>query len=66
MAIISRLFSAAELRRIQRKHHAKLLKEARRLVQTSPEIKKIIKKDRKIQRILRQKLRGHYERLKGR
>jgi hypothetical protein len=64
MAIINRLFSDAELKRLDRKHHSTLLKQARRLVQTSPEIKKIIKENRKIHKILRQKLRRQYNRLK--
>jgi hypothetical protein len=64
MAIITRLFSPAELRRLHRKHHSTLLKQARRLVQTSPEIRKIVKEDRRIHKILRRKLRRQYERLK--
>jgi len=64
MAIIGSLFTASELKALPRKHHATLLKLARRLVRTSPEIRDIIKKDPKIRRKLRAKLRGLHGRLK--
>ena len=64
MAIIGYLFSAAELKALPRKHHAALLKLARRLVRTSPEIRDIIKKDPKVRKKLRVKLRGLHSRLK--
>jgi hypothetical protein len=63
MAIRTRVVSRAELKRLDRKHHSTLLKHARRLVRTSPEIRKIIKGDRRIQKILKQKLRPTYNRL---
>jgi hypothetical protein len=64
MAIIGYLFSAAELKGLPRKHHAALLKLARRLVRTSPDIRKVVKHNPKIHRILRRKLRPTYNRLK--
>ena len=64
MAIIGYLFTAAELKALPRKHHATLLKLARRLVRTSPEIRKVVKHDPKIHRILRQKLRPTYNKMK--
>jgi hypothetical protein len=64
MAIIGRLFTAAELKALPRKHHATLLKLAQRLVRTSPDIRKVVKQDPKIHRILRRKLRPTYNRLK--
>jgi hypothetical protein len=64
MAIIGSLFTASELKALPRKHHATLLKLARRLVRTSPEIRKVVKQDPKIHRILRRKLRPTYNRLK--
>jgi hypothetical protein len=64
MAIIGYLFTAAELKKLPRKHHATLLKLARRLVRTSPEIRKVVKRDPKIHRILRRKLRPTYNKLK--
>ena len=64
MAIIGYLFTAAELKALPRKHHATLLKLARRLVRTSPEVRKVVKQDPKIHKILRRKLRPTYNRLK--
>ena len=64
MAIIGYLFTAAELKALPRKHHATLLKLARRLVRTSPEIRKVVKQDPKIHRILKRKLHPTYNRLK--
>jgi hypothetical protein len=64
MAIIGYLFTARELKALPRKHHATLLKLARRLVRTSPEIRKVVKHDPKIHRILRRKLRPTYNKLK--
>jgi predicted transcriptional regulator len=64
MAIIAYLFTAAELKALPRKHHATLLKLARRLVRTSPDIRKVVKHDPKIHRILRRKLRPTYNRMK--
>lgn len=64
MAIIGYLFTAAELKALPRKHHATLLKLARRLVRTSPDIRKVVKHDPKIHRILTRKLRPTYNRLK--
>jgi hypothetical protein len=64
MAIIGYLFTAAELKALPRKHHATLLKLARRFVRTSPEIRKVVKHDPKIHRILRRKLRPTYNKMK--
>jgi len=64
MAIIGSIFTAAELKALPRNHHATLLKLARRLVRTSPEIRKVVKQDPKIHRILKRKLRPTYNRLK--
>ena len=64
MAIIGYLFTAAELKALPRKHHAALLKLARRLIRTSPDIRKVVKHNPKIHRILRRKLRPTYNRLK--
>lgn len=64
MAIIGCLFTASELKALPRKHHSTLLKLARRLVRTSPEVRKVVKQDPKIHKILRRKLRPTYNRLK--
>jgi hypothetical protein len=64
MAIIGYLFTAAQLKALPRKHHKTLLNAARRLVRTSPEIRKVVKHDPKIHRILIRKLRPTYNRLK--
>jgi hypothetical protein len=64
MAIIGSIFTPAQLKALPRKHHATLLKLARRLVRTSPEIRKVVKQDPKIHRILKRKLRPTYNRLK--
>jgi predicted transcriptional regulator len=65
MADLSKLFSAAELKALDRKKHATLTKHAVRLVRTSLDIRNIIKKDPKVRKKLRAKLRPIYNRLKG-
>jgi hypothetical protein len=52
------------LKALPRKHHATLLKLARRFVRTSPEIRKVVKHDPKVHRILRRKLRPTYNKMK--
>jgi hypothetical protein len=64
MAIIGYLFTPAQLKALPGKHHKTLLRLARRLVRTSPEIRKVVKHDPKIHRILKRKLRPTYNRLK--
>jgi hypothetical protein len=43
MAIIGYLFTARELKALPKKYHATLLNEARRLVRTSSEVRKVVK-----------------------
>ena len=66
MAKIDLVFSDKELKALDRKQRAALQKHAVRLVRTSPEIRDMIKKDPKIRRKLRAKLRGVHGRLKRR
>ena len=66
MAKIDLVFSNRELKELDRKQRAALQKHAVRLVRTSPEIRDMIKKDPKIRRKLRAKLRGVHGRLKRR
>jgi hypothetical protein len=64
MAIIGYLFTARELKALPKKYHATLLNEARRLVRTSSEVRKVVKHEPKIHRILRRKLLPRYKQLK--
>jgi hypothetical protein len=66
MAKIDLVFSDKELKALDRKQRAALKKHAIHLVRTSAEIRDIIKKDPKIRRKLRAKLRGLHGRLKRR
>jgi hypothetical protein len=66
MAKIDLIFSDKELKELDRKQREALKKHAVRLVRTSPEIRDIIKKDPKIRRKLKAKLRGLHGRLKRR
>jgi len=66
MAKIDLIFSNKELKELDRKQREALKKHAVRLVRTSPEIREIIKKDPKIRRKLKAKLRGVHGRLKRR
>ena len=64
MAKIDLVFSDKELKALDRKQRETLKKHAIRLVRTSPEIREMIKKDPKIRRKLRAKLRGLHGRMK--
>ena len=66
MAKIDLIFSNKELKELDRKQREALKKHAVRLVRTSPEIREIIKKDPRIRRKLKTKLRGLHGRLKRR
>jgi hypothetical protein len=57
MCIITEIFTAAELRGLGRKSRDTLTKLGIRLVRTSPAIRKIIKKDPRIQKKLKPMLR---------
>jgi hypothetical protein len=64
MAKIDLVFSDKELKELDRKQREALKKHAIRLVRTSAEIRDIIKKDPKVRKKLRAKLRGLHSRLK--
>jgi hypothetical protein len=64
MARIDLIYTAAELRALDRKGRATLTEHGLRLVRTSPEIRNMIKKDPKIRRKLKTLLRPTYRRLK--
>jgi hypothetical protein len=66
MAKIDLVFSDKELKALDRKQREALQKHAIRLVRTSAEIRDIIKKDPKVRKKLRAKLRGLHSRLKRR
>jgi hypothetical protein len=66
MAKIDLIFSNKELKELDRKQRETLKKHAVRLVRTSPEIRDMIKKDPKIRKKLKAKLRGMHGRLKRR
>jgi hypothetical protein len=66
MAKIDLVFSDKELKELDRKQREALKKHAIRLVRTSAEIRDIIKKDPKVRKKLRAKLRGLHSRLKRR
>ncbi|HMF21149.1 MAG TPA: hypothetical protein VKG24_03380 [Pseudolabrys sp.] len=66
MARINLIFSESELKTLDRKQRAALQKHAVGLVRTSPDIRNIIKKDPKVRKKLKQKLRATYNRLKRR
>jgi hypothetical protein len=64
MCIISFIFTASELKTFDKKKQAILQKYGKRLVDTSPEIRNIIKRDPKVRRKLKALLRPQYKRLK--
>jgi hypothetical protein len=64
MADIKLVFSANELKKLSTKQRASLKKHALRLVRTSADIRNIIKKDPKVRKKLKEKLRSTYDRLK--
>ena len=64
MARIELIFSAAELKALDLKQREALKKRAVQLVRTSSEIRNIIKKDPKVRRALKAKLRPMLKRLK--
>ena len=64
MCRIDLIYTAAELKALDRKSRAALTKQGIRLVRTSPEIRNIIKKDPKIRRKLKTLLRPTYNGLK--
>jgi hypothetical protein len=66
MAKIDLVFSDKELKELDRKQRAALKKHAIRLVRTSAEIREIIKKDPKVRKKLKAKLRGLHSQLKRR
>jgi hypothetical protein len=64
MCRLDLIYTAAELRALNRKKRAALTKHGVRLVRTSPEIRNMIKKDPKIRRKLKSLLRPTFGRLK--
>jgi len=64
MARLDLIFSDKELKALDQKQRAALTKQAIRLVRTSPDIRNIIKKDPKIRKKLKTKLRPMFSRLK--
>jgi hypothetical protein len=64
MCRLDLIYTAAELRALNRKKRATLTKHGVRLVRTSPEIRNMIKKDPKIRRKLKSLLRPTFSRLK--
>ena len=64
MCRIDHVFTAAELRALNKKKRDALTKHGIRLVRTNPEIRNIIKKDPKIRRKLKALLRPAFSRLK--
>jgi hypothetical protein len=65
MCIISLVFSAAELKKLDKKSRDALTKRGRTLVRTSPAIRNIIKKDPKVCKALKTKLRPMFNQLKS-
>ena len=66
MCRIDLIYTADELKALDKKSRAALQKLGTRLVRTSPEIRNIIKKDPKVRKKLRTKLRPTFNRLKRR
>lgn len=64
MCRLDLIYTAAELRALNRKKRAALTKHGVRLVRTSPEIRNMIKKDPKIRRKLKSLLRPTFSRFK--
>jgi phage terminase large subunit-like protein len=64
MCRLDLIYTAAELRALNRKKRAALTKQGLRLVRTSPQIRNIIKKDPKVRRKLKTLLRPTFSRLK--
>ena len=64
MCRIDLLYTADELKALDKKSRAALTKHAIRLVRTSPAIRNIIKKDPKVHKKLKAMLRPTYSRLK--
>jgi hypothetical protein len=64
MCRIDLVYTAAELKALDRKSRETLTKHGIRLVRTSPQIRNIIKKDPKVRRKLKALLRPKYRQLK--
>jgi hypothetical protein len=60
MCIIADIYTAEELKALDKKSRAALQKHCRDLVHTSPAIKNIVKRDPRIQKKLKSLLRGKY------
>ena len=65
MCIVKLIYTAKELKGLDKKSQEALRKQGRHLVQTSPAIRNIIKKDPKVCRKLKVLLRPEYSRLKS-
>jgi len=65
MCKIDLIFTAAELKALDKKGQAALLKHGTRLVQTSSEIRNIVSKDPKVRKKLKAMLRPTYNKLKS-
>ena len=64
MCIVAKVFTASELKALTKKEQRALQKFGVQLVDTSPAIRDIIKKDPKVRRKLKALLRPKYNRLK--
>jgi hypothetical protein len=64
MCRLDLIYTAAELRAIDKKKRDALTKHGVRLIRTSPQIRNIIKKDPKVRRKLKTLLRPKYRQLK--
>jgi phage terminase large subunit-like protein len=64
MCRLDLIYTAAELKALNRKKRAALTKHGVRLVRTSAEIRNLIKKDPKIRRKLKSLLRPTFSRMK--
>jgi hypothetical protein len=65
MCKIDLIYTADELKALDKKSRADLQKHAVRLVRTSPAVRNIIKKDPNVQRKLKTLLRPKFNQLKG-
>jgi hypothetical protein len=64
MCIIRLVYTARELKGLNKASREALRRHGKRLVQTSPEIRKIVIRDRKVNKKLKQLLRSDYSRIK--
>jgi hypothetical protein len=64
MALIKLIYTAEELKALDKKHHATLKKRGIQLVRTSPEIRNLIIRHPEVNKKLKALLRPTYNRLK--